>query len=79
LEHIDLNANSPFIGAEMAIKTMLSGIPVGEVGLQTFPREFGSGSATSTKNIINTIRDMLLMRKEMFSEDYHLPDSRKRN
>ncbi len=79
LEHIDLNANSPFIGAEMAIKTMLSGVPVGEVGIQTFPREFGSGSATSTKNIINTIRDMLLMRKEMFSENYHLPGSRKRN
>lgn len=78
-EHIDLNANSPFIGAEMAIKTMLSGIPVGEVGIQTFPRKFGSGSATSKKNIINTIRDMLLMRKEMFSEKYHLPDSRKRS
>lgn len=78
LEHIDLNSNSPFIGAEMAIKTMLDGTPVGEVGIQTFPREFGAGSATSMKNIICTIRDMLRMRKEVFSDTYHLPDGRKR-
>ncbi|MGZ5016548.1 MAG: glycosyltransferase family 2 protein [Methylobacter sp.] len=78
LEHIDLNSNSPFIGAEMAIKTMLSGTPVGEVGIQTFPREFGAGSATSMKNIIFTIRDMLRMRKEIFSDTYHLPDGRDR-
>jgi hypothetical protein len=79
LERIDLNSNSPFIGAELAIKTMLGGTPVGEVGIQTFPREFGSGTATSTKNIIRTIRDMLRMRKEIFSDTYHLPDGRKRD
>lgn len=78
LEHIDLNSNSPFIGAELAIKTMLGGTPVGEVGIQTFPREFGAGSATSTNNIIRTIRDMLRMRKEVFSDTYHLPDGRGR-
>ncbi len=79
LDHIDLNSNSPFIGAEMAIKTMLGGTPVGEVGIQTFPREFGSGSATSMRNIIRTIRDMLRMRKEIFSDTYHLPDGRGRS
>lgn len=78
LQNIDLNSNSPFIGAEMAIKTMLGGTPVGEVGIQTFPREFGAGSATSMKNIIRTIRDMLRMRKEIFSDTYHLPDGRDR-
>ena len=78
LEHIDLNSNSPFIGAEMAIKTMLGGTPVGEVGIQTFPREFGAGSATSMKNIIYTIRDMLRMRREVFSDTYHLPEGRER-
>jgi glycosyltransferase involved in cell wall biosynthesis len=79
LSHIDLNANSPFIGAELAIKTMLSGTPVGEVGIQTFPREFGSGSAISMKNIMLTIRDMLRMRKEIFSDTYQLPDGRRRD
>ena len=57
---------------------MLGGTPVGEVGIQTFPREFGAGSATSTNNIIRTIRDMLRMRKEVFSDTYHLPDGRGR-
>jgi len=78
LEYVELNSNSPFIGAEMAIKTMLGGTPVGEVGIQTFPREFGAGSATSMKNIIFTISDMLRMRKEIFSDTYHLPDGRDR-
>lgn len=79
LEQVELNSNSPFIGAEMAIKTMLSGVPVGEVGIQTFPREFGAGSATTIKNIISTIRDMLHMHNEIFSDRYHLPDGRERN
>ena len=78
LEHIELTSNSPFFGAELAIKTMLGGIPVGEVGIQTFPRTFGSGSATSLKNITRTIRDMLRMRKEIFSNTYHLPNGRER-
>lgn len=75
---MDLTSTSPFVGAELAIKTMLCGFPVGEIGIQTFPREFGSGSATSFKNIALTIRDMVRMRKEIFSDTYHLPDKRKR-
>ena len=78
LGRIELNSNSPFIGAELTIKTMLGGMPVGEIGIQTFPREFGTGSATSMQNIIRTIRDMLRMRKEIFSDTYHLPDGRER-
>ena len=57
---------------------MLSGYPVGEVGIQTFPRTFGSGSSTSIANIIATIRDMLRVRREIFSDSYHLPDDRTR-
>lgn len=78
VKNIDLRSDSPFIGAELAIKAMLNGIPVGEVGIQTFPRTFGSGSATSFKNIIRTIRDMFLMRNEVFSDKYNLPDGRRR-
>ncbi len=78
LDHIHLNSNSPFIGAEMAIKAMLNGTPVGEVGIQTFPRKFGTGSATSLKNILRTIRDMLRMRREIFSDTYQLPEGRAR-
>jgi glycosyltransferase involved in cell wall biosynthesis len=78
LEQVNLTSNSPFIGAELAIKAMLCGLPVGELGIQTFPRSFGRGSATSLKNIMLTIRDMLRVRREIFSDDYHLPPGRKR-
>ena len=75
---IEIHSNSPFFGAELAIKSMLRGYPVGEIGIQTFPREFGQGSATSATNIIRTIKDMFKMRREVFSEQYHLPEDRKR-
>ena len=78
LDEIILTCDSPFIGAELAIKTMLRGYPVGEVGIQTFPREFGRGSATTVRNILLTIKDVLRIRRDIFSEHYHLPPGRPR-
>jgi glycosyltransferase involved in cell wall biosynthesis len=78
LDEIELTSNSPFVGAELAIKAMLRGYPVGQIGIQTFPRSFGRGSATSLSNIVRTIRDMLRVRREMFSDSYHLPADRTR-
>jgi glycosyltransferase involved in cell wall biosynthesis len=79
LTEIELTSDSPFIGAELAIKAMLRGYPVGELGIQTFPRTFGSGSATSPKNILRTIRDMVRVRNEIFSDTYDLPTDRPRS
>jgi glycosyltransferase involved in cell wall biosynthesis len=70
---LDLLSDSPFIGAEITIKTMLKGHPVGEVGIQTSPRKFGKGAATSFNNIITTIKDMIKVRKMIFSTDYEKP------
>lgn len=78
VNELDLRANSPFIGAEIAIKTMLKGFPVGEVGIQTFPREFGHGSATSWHNIVATIRDMMACHHTIFSPGYDPPKNRDR-
>jgi glycosyltransferase involved in cell wall biosynthesis len=78
LDSIVLSSNSPFIGAELALKSMLRGYPVGEVGIQTFPRDFAQGSATSMRNIILTIRDLLRVRREVFSDSYDLPEGRGR-
>ena len=75
---ITLRANSPFIGAELAIKAMLKGYRIGEVGIQTFPRGFGSGSSTSLPNILATIRDMWRTYREVFSNAYDLPAGRQR-
>jgi glycosyltransferase involved in cell wall biosynthesis len=78
LEDIVLEADSPFIGAELAIKAMLKGYRVGEVGIQTFPREFGSGSSTSFPNILGTMADMWRIYRKVFSDAYDLPTGRPR-
>ena len=78
LADIDLTCDSPFLGAELAIKTMLCGYPVGELGIQTFPRAFGRSSSTTPANIARTIVDMMRVRREIFSEHYQLPAGRVR-
>ncbi|MFT5202468.1 MAG: glycosyltransferase involved in cell wall biosynthesis [Candidatus Aldehydirespiratoraceae bacterium] len=79
VDKLNLTATSPFIGAEITIKTMLMGYPVGEVGIQTFPREIGRGGSTSVANIRKTIADMLRTRRRIFSENYQLPESGERS
>lgn len=77
-EQLDCESNSPFIGAEITIKSMLKGYRIGEVGIQTFPREFGKGASTSPKNIVATIADMLRVHRKIFSLEYELPKDRSR-
>lgn len=79
LSDIELEARSPFIGAELAIKAMLHGYRVGEVGIQTFPRTFGRGSSTSMRNILATMADMWRIYRKVFSEGYDLPPGRPRD
>ena len=78
LDDVQLESDSPFLGAELAIKTMLKGYRVGEVGIQTFPRTFGSGSSTSMRNIVATVRDMWRVYRTVFSDSYDLPVTRGR-
>jgi len=78
LSDIQLEARSPFIGAELAIKAMLRGYRIGEVGIQTFPRTFGRGSSTSPKNILATMIDMWRIYRKIFSDKYELPIGRRR-
>jgi len=77
VKELDLISASPFIGAEIAIKTMLKGFRVGEVGVQTFPREFGKGSSTSLRNIWATLKDMAKVHRLIFSRNYELPLNRR--
>ena len=58
---IKLKSNSPFVGAELAIKAGLAGYKVGEIGIHTYPRTFGTGSSVSFKNILLTLKDMFLL------------------
>ena len=77
IDDLELVSTSPFIGAEIAVKTMLKGFRVGEVGIQTFPREFGRGSSTSLANIMATIRDMRRVYAMVFSPGYDRPMNRR--
>ena len=56
---IKLTSNSPFVGAELAIKSKYRGFKVNEIGIHTYPRTFGTGSSVSFNNIVLTIKDML--------------------
>ena len=75
-DELELQSTSPFIGAEIAIKTMLKGFRIGEVGIQTFPRQFGRGASTSPRNIWATICDMRRVYNIVFSADYDRPLNR---
>lgn len=77
-EDLEIISDSPFIGAEITIKSMLKGYRVGEAGIQTFPRTVGGGSSTSIKNILYTIKDLRRVYKEIFSYAYDLPSNRER-
>lgn len=61
LKKIRLSTNSPFIGAELAIKSKLKGFKINQIGIHTFPRTFGEGSSVGLRNIILTIKDMLIL------------------
>jgi glycosyltransferase involved in cell wall biosynthesis len=56
LKKIKLTTNSPFIGAELAIKAKYLGYKVDEVGIHSFPSRFRAGSSIVLKNILITIR-----------------------
>ena len=59
VKKIKLKTNSPFVGAELAIKSKYGGYKVNEIGIHTYPRTFGTGSSVSFNNIVLTIKDML--------------------
>ena len=61
IKHIKLKSNSPFLGAELAIKAKLAGYKIAEIGIHTYPRTFGTGSSVSFKNILLTLKDMFLL------------------
>lgn len=73
LKKIQINSDSPFIGAELAIKAKHYGFKVSEVGIQTYPRNFGEGSSVGLKNIFLTIKDMIKLFIKLYkNEEYKI-------
>jgi len=79
IKDIKLTTNSPFTPAELVIKSYFSGLPVGELGIQTFPNSFRRSNIITIKNLWVTYLDMLKIKKEIFSSTYQLPPNRIRN
>lgn len=67
IDNVKVTASSPFVGAEVTLKAMLKGYVIGEVGISTYPRDFGRSTATSWKNIFATIKDMMRVHREIFT------------
>ena len=66
LKDISLTSKNAFIGAEIANKLMLKGYQVGEMGISTYPRQFGVSTIITLQNIFTTIQDINQVRKEIF-------------
>ena len=61
IKKLKLTSSSPFLGAELAIKAKEQNSKVNEVGIHTYPRTFGAGSSVSFRNIMLTVKDMLIL------------------
>lgn len=61
LQKIKLKTNSPFIGAELAIKAKYSGFKIAQVGIHSYPSNFRAGSSIVLKNILLTLRDVFIL------------------
>jgi len=68
VKDMELISSSAFIGAEIIINAMVRGYPIGEAGIETYPRTFGESSVMSTRHIANSIRDMFRVYKKIFKQ-----------
>jgi glycosyltransferase involved in cell wall biosynthesis len=66
VDTVKITSASPFVGAEIVLQCMLKGYSIGEVGISTYPRQFGISTSTSWRNITATIKDMLRFHKKIF-------------
>ena len=60
-DKIILKSDTPFLNAELAIKSKYSGYKIAEVGVQHRPRVIGNGSVVSMKNILLMIKEIIVL------------------
>ncbi len=68
MKDMELISKSTFIGAEIIINAMVKGYPIGEVGINMYPRTFGESSTMSISNIVGSIRDMFRVYNKIFKQ-----------
>ena len=60
-DKIKIDTNGPFFGAELVIKSKYQNYRIKEVGINTNLRKFGQGSIVSIKNIILTLKEIIML------------------
>ena len=58
---IILKSDTPFLNAELAIKSKYCGYNIAEIGIQHHPRVIGNGSVVSIKNILLMIKEIIVL------------------
>lgn len=66
VDDLEITSTSPFVGGEIVIRAAMKGYHIGEVGISTYPREFGDSAVISWANIVATIREIMRLRREIF-------------
>jgi glycosyltransferase involved in cell wall biosynthesis len=63
-----LDAEGPFLSAELLIKLRARGVRMAQVGVNHFPRAAGTNSGASFKKILRTFRDLALLRWDLWTK-----------
>lgn len=66
IDQVGLLSDSPFAGAEVAIRASLAGFRVAEAGISTYPRRAGRSSVVTWRNMLATWRDMRRVHRDLF-------------
>ena len=68
---MELRAN--VIVSMVSLLEKLKGFKINQIGIHTFPRTFGEGSSVGLRNIILTIKDMLILFLKVKFGSYFCP------
>jgi glycosyltransferase involved in cell wall biosynthesis len=73
-----LDADGPFLSAELLIKLRARGVRMAQVGVNHYPRAAGTNTGASFTKILRTFRDLLLLRWELWTSRGRVLGSRQR-
>jgi glycosyltransferase involved in cell wall biosynthesis len=62
LDGLPLDADGPFLSAELLIKLRARGVRMAQVGVNHYPRAAGTNTGASFTKILRTFRDLLVLR-----------------
>ncbi len=69
---LPLDADSPFLSAELLIKLRGRGTPMAQVGVNHFPRAAGTNTGASFRKIMRTFRDIGKLRWALWTRRSHV-------